>query len=39
VVVTWDAIYKIATLLVDTGIFVCAALSLTTKKRKRKKKK
>jgi hypothetical protein len=27
-VVTWDALYKVATLLVDTGILVCSIIAI-----------
>jgi hypothetical protein len=27
-VVTWDAVYKIATFLVDTGMFICSAITV-----------
>jgi hypothetical protein len=41
-VVTWEAVYKIADLLIGAGIFVCAIIELIPKHKKRhrhKKKK
>jgi lipoprotein signal peptidase len=42
-VVTWDAVYKIADLLISAGIFVCTVIQIIPKRRSKchrhKKKK